>query len=198
MYLEVQGKTITLPTGGGGNWGPKHYPNTVAHLTEDPPEHFHEVAVSRDARGNYYCSFDFDDAEQDGHEDESTPRKRRKKRKTRTMREDGVVAFDLGVKTLATGYTDQGRFYHIGGFKGYRYYNKQLDKLRSRRDKCKKQSRRYLHLSNVYKRVAEKKRRKQHDCLHKASHLIAHRLAERAVVIGDHAHRADGHQEKRR
>src|SRR5215469_14196325 len=37
MYLEVQGKTITLPTGGGHNWGPKRYPNVVAHLTEDPP-----------------------------------------------------------------------------------------------------------------------------------------------------------------
>ena len=52
MYLEVQGKTITLPTG-GHSWGPKRYPNVVAHLTEDPPEHFHEIAVSRDARGNY-------------------------------------------------------------------------------------------------------------------------------------------------
>jgi putative transposase len=29
------------------------------------------------------------------------------------------------------------------------------------------------------------KRNKQRDCLHKASHLIAHRLAERAMVIGD-------------
>jgi putative transposase len=95
------------------------------------------------------------------------------------------VAFDLGIKTLATGFTDQGRFYHIGGFKGYRWYNKQLDKIRSKRDKCKKKSRRYLRLSRVYQRVFEKKRRKQRDCLHKASHLIAHRLAERAVVIGD-------------
>ena len=42
-----------------------------------------------------------------------------------------------------------------------------------------------MYLSKVYKRVAERKRRKPQDCLHKASHLIAHRLAERAVVIGD-------------
>jgi putative transposase len=103
------------------------------------------------------------------------------------LRTDGVVAFDLGIKTLATGYTDQGRFYHVGGFKGYRYYNQQLDKIRSKRDQCKKKSRRYIHLSKVYKRVAEKKRNKQRDCLHKASHLIAHKLAERAVVIGDRA-----------
>jgi putative transposase len=181
MYLEVKDKAIMLPTGGGGNWGPKRYQNIVAHLTEEPPEHFHEVAVSSDARGNYYCSFVYDDAEQGENEE----RKARKRRKQRPLRAEGVVAFDLGIKTLATGVTDQGRFYHIGGFKGYRYYNKQLDKIRSKRDKCKKKSRRYIHLSKVYKRVAEKKRNKQRDCLHKASHLIAHQLAERAVVIGD-------------
>ncbi|HVB72268.1 MAG TPA: transposase [Ktedonobacteraceae bacterium] len=184
MYLEIQDKTIILPTGGGGNWGPKRYQNINASLTEEPPEHFREVAVSRDARGNYYCSFVYDDTEQ--HEDDQRKaHKRQKKRKQRHLRDDGIVAFDLGIKTLATGYNDQGRFYHIGGFKGYRSYNKQLDKIRSKRDKCKKKSRRYIHLSRVYKRVAEKKRRKQQDCLHKASHLIAGTLAERAVVIGD-------------
>ncbi len=183
MYLvKIQGDTIILPTGGKGR--NKAYPNIVASLTEQPPDHFHEVAVSRDARGNYYCSFVYDDAEQQ-EDDTRKAHKSRKKRKQRPLRDDSIVAFDLGIKTLATGINDQGRFYHIGGFKGYRWYNKQLDKIRSKRDKCKKKSRRYIHLSNVYKRVAEKKRRKQQDCLHKASHLIAHQLAERAVVIGD-------------
>src|SRR6185312_6528820 len=69
--------------------------------------------------------------------------------------------------------------------KGGQWYNRQLDKIRSKRDKCKKKSRRYIHLSKVYKRVSEKKRHKQRDSLHKASHLIAHRLVERTVVIGD-------------
>jgi len=185
MYLEVHGNTLILPTGGGGNWGPKRYPNIVAHLTEDPPEHFHEVAVSRDARGNYYCSFVYDDAEQGNQDSEYKPRKKQKKRKQCEIRHDGIVAFDLGIKMLAAGVNDQGRFYHIGGFKGYRWHNKQLDKIRSKRDRCKKKSRRYIHLSKVYKRVSERKRNKQRDCLHKASHLIAHQLAERAVVIGD-------------
>ncbi len=186
MYLDkIEGHTIILPTGGGRNWGPKRYPNIVAHLTETPPEHFREVAVSRDARGNYYCSFVFDDAEQDSKDDEHKSSKNRKKRKTLAIRSDGIVAFELGIKTLATGVNDQGRFYHVGGFKGYRWYNKQLDKIRSKRDRCKKHSRRYIHLSKVYKRVSERQRNKQKDCLHKASHFIAHRLAERAVVIGD-------------
>ncbi len=140
----------------------------MAHLSEQPPAHFREVAVTRDARGHYYCSFVYEELEQDNHH-----------------HAHGTVAFDLGIKTLATGYTDQGRFYRIGSFKGYRYYNKQLDKIRSKRDKCKKKSRRYIYLSKVYKRISQKKRNKQQDCLHKASHLIADRLAERAVVMGD-------------
>src|SRR5690348_15432503 len=63
MYLDTaQGNTIILPTGGKGR--NKTYPNIGAHLTEEPPAHFHEVAVSRDARGNYYLSFVYDDSEQ--------------------------------------------------------------------------------------------------------------------------------------
>ena len=166
MYVKIEGRTITLPTGGGGRHGPKRSPNIVATLTEDAPAHFKEVAISRDARGNYYASFP-------AHRDE------------KTCETEGIVAFDLGVKTLATGVTEQGRVYHIGGFKGGRWYNKQLDKIRSKRDRCKKKSRRYKHLSQVYKRVSQQKRNKQQDSLHKASHLIAHTLVERTVVVGD-------------
>src|SRR5260370_35278219 len=65
MYLNIiKGNTVVLPTGGGQQWGPKLYSNILAHLTEEPPDYFHEVAVSRDARGHYYCSFVYDDAEQ--------------------------------------------------------------------------------------------------------------------------------------
>ncbi len=166
MDIKIEGDKITLPTGGGGKHGPKNYLNVVARLTEVPPEHVKEVAISRDARGNYYASFPAE-------------------RSAQACETDGVVAFDLGIKTLATGVNEQGRVYTIGGFKGSRWYNKQLDKMRSKRDTCKKKSRRYIYLSKVYKRVSEKKQNKQKDSLHKASHLIAHTLVERTVVVGD-------------
>jgi len=109
-----------------------------------------------------------------------------------------VIAFDLGIKTLATGVNEQGRMYHIGGFQGARWYNKQLDTIRSKRDKCKKKSRRYIHLSRVYKRVSEKKRQKQRDSLHKASHLISHKLVESTVVVGDLSQRQMALKEQRK
>ena len=166
VYLKIEGTILLLPTGGGGRHGPKRFPNIQARLTEGPPEHFREVAISRDARGNYYASFSYREEECEQQAGE-------------------VVAFDLGIKTLATGVSEQGKVYHVGGFKGGRWYNRQLDKIRSKRDRCKKKSRRYIHLSRVYKRISEKKRNKQKDCLHKASHLIAHKLVERTVVVGE-------------
>lgn len=184
MYIKIQGNTLILPTGGKGS--NKKYPNVEAYLTETPPNVFGEVAISRDARGNYYASFVY-------KEDEQTHERREGQAE--------YVAFDLGVKTLATGVNEQGRFYHVGGMKGVQWYNKQLDKLRSKRDRCKKKSRRYIHLSNVYKRVSEKKRNKKLDSLHKASHLIAHTLVERTVIVGDLSQRqmvTKQHQERNR
>lgn len=163
-YIKIENGVLILPTGGRGK--NKQYPNVQAKLTEEAPQGFREVAISRDARGNYYASF--------SHH-----------RKEDAQEQGKVVAFDLGVKTLAVGTNEQGRIYHVGGFKGSRWYNKQLDKIRSKRDRCKKKSRRYIHLSKVYKRVSEKKQNKQRDSLHKASHLIAHKLVERTVVVGD-------------
>ena len=166
MYVKVEDHTVFLPTGGGRGKKDKPFPTIAAGLTETPPLGYKEVAISRDARGYYHASFVYpvQEAEQQAGQ---------------------VVAFDLGIKTLATGVNEQGRIYHIGGFKGHQWYNRQLDKIRSKRDRCQKKSRRSLHLSQVYQRVSQQKRNKRRDCLHKASHLIAHRLVERTVVIGD-------------
>jgi putative transposase len=183
MYVKVEGNRLTLPTGGGGKSGiAKRYPNIVARLTEPAPANYREVAISRDARGHYYASF----VAEEPHT---------------ASRSAGVVAFDLGIKILAMGVNEQGRVYTVGGFKGHQWYNHQLDKIRSKRDRCQKRSRRYLHLSQVYHRVSEHKRNKQRDCLHKASHLMASRLVESTVVIGDLSQRQmamKAHQEKNR
>jgi len=164
MYLKVEGDRLILPTGGKGR--NKRHPTVVARLTEQAPIGYKEVAISRDGRGDYYVSF--------VHEVKEALQER-----------GGVLALDLGIKTLATGANEHGRLYHIGGFKGAKWYNKQLDVIRSKRDRCKKGSKRYRHLSQVYKRVSQQKRSKRADCLHKASHLIAHTLVERTVVVGD-------------
>jgi putative transposase len=183
MYVKVEGNRLYLPTGGGGECGiAKRYPNIVARLTEPAPANYYrEMAISRDARGHYYASFVSEQSDA-------------------TVHSGGVVAFDLGIKALAMGVNEQERIYRIGGFTGHQWYNHQLDKIRSKRDRCQKRSRRYVHLSQVYQRISECNRNEQRDCLRKASHLIAHRLVESTVVIGDLSQRQmvmKAHQKKR-
>src|ERR1051326_2935821 len=100
-YLLFEGKRLILPTGGKGQH--KRFPNVLAALAEVPPCGFREVAISRDARGHYHASFVYE-----APEAEPQPGQ--------------VVAFDLGIKTLAVGANEQGRFYHIGGEKGHPWY----------------------------------------------------------------------------
>ncbi|MCL5972309.1 MAG: transposase [Firmicutes bacterium] len=165
MYLRVEGHTLILPTGGRGKT--KRLADIQARLTETPPTPFREVAITKDAEGHYYATF--------LSETQQFP----------LQADDGcAMAYDLGIKTLATGYSTTGRFLHIGGFTAYRWYNKQLDKIRSLRSRCQKGSRRYRYLTQVYHRVSEQKRRKQRDSLHKASAFLT-RQAERAIVLGD-------------
>jgi putative transposase len=174
MYIQVEGDRLLLPTGGGNKTSvAKRFPTIVARLTEPAPCSYREVAISRDARGHYYASFVAEQPDALAQPD---------------AQDAGVLAFDLGIKTLATGVNMQGRIFHIGGFHGGGWYNRHLDEIRSKRDRCQKlptKSRRYRGLSQTYQRVAEKKRNKQIDCLHKASSLIAYRLVASTVVIGD-------------
>src|SRR5947209_18773193 len=57
MYLKIEADILRLPTGGKGK--NKKYPTITAKMTELPPDGYREVAVSRDARGNYYASFSY-------------------------------------------------------------------------------------------------------------------------------------------
>jgi putative transposase len=103
MYVRVEGNTVLLPTGGGRGKKDKPYPTIAAGLTESPPTGYREVAVSRDARGHYHASFVYEvqgEAQAAGSN----------------------IAFDLGIKTRASGVNEHGRFYHVGGFKGYQWY----------------------------------------------------------------------------
>ncbi|PSR23203.1 MAG: transposase [Sulfobacillus acidophilus] len=165
VYLRVEGNVLILPAGGRG--AQKRFPDIRAHLTETPPMPFREVAITKDAEGRCYATFLLDVSESPKPADDGS-----------------AIAYDLGIKTLATGDSTTERFLHIGSFTTYRWYNKQLDDIRSLRSRCRKGSRRYRDLTQVYHRVSEKKRREQRDALHKASAFLT-RPAENAIVIGD-------------
>ncbi len=175
---------LILPTGGGGT-GTKRVPNVVATLTEVP------------------ALLTFGRWRSPGmHAGTTTPPLSMRLPKAEPQ-PGQVVAFDLGIKTLAIGRQRAGALLsHRRIQKGHQWYNEQLDKIRSKRDRCKKKSRTvHSPLARSTSGSRNSKRNKHRDCLHKASHLIAHPLVESTVVIGDLSQRqmvTKAHQEKRR
>src|SRR5260370_40460739 len=93
MYIQIEGKILILPTAGNGAKN-KRNPTVEAELTEQPPQGFREVAMSRDGRGDYYASFSY--------------------RVKETKQQPGeFLTFTLGTKTLATALNNQTSFIHI-------------------------------------------------------------------------------------
>jgi len=80
-----------------------------------------------------------------------------------------LVGIDVGVTNLVA--TSQGEV--IRNRTDAKYFDKQINELKSRRDsKCKKHSRRYCFLSRVIKRLYGVKKRKVNDYLHKVSRRL--------------------------
>lgn len=88
---------------------------------------YKDVAISRDGQGHYYASFVSEDeasiiyGQKDQHEDppqgDGTASQQHQEGAF-VNREAGILALDLGIKTLATGVNDRGQVNHVGGFKG--------------------------------------------------------------------------------
>lgn len=116
-----------------------------------------------------------------------------------------IIAFDPGHKTLAYGVDNAGLATQIDNFPGARYFEQQLDHIKSKRDRCKrksqpvirdekviyyKPSRRYTHLDNCYKRLLERRR----DSTKQMLETLANYLSKHydVIAIGDYTPHGGG------
>ena len=105
-----------------------------------------QVSITNDTTGWYLCV----------HTDYSPVKQRSNTR----------VAIDLGTTKIYTTETGES----VNAPSHQKYYDKQIDNLRSRRDAtCKKGSRRFKYLSRTIKKLYSVKSRKTNDALHKIS-----------------------------
>ena len=84
MYIRVEGHTHILPTRGRGKT--KRLADIHAPLTETAPTLFREVAITKDVEDQYYVTFLLEINESLLQVDDGS-----------------AIAYDLGIKTLATG-----------------------------------------------------------------------------------------------
>lgn len=156
MYIKILDKFhFILPTGKGFN-------NFKIQTCEQIPDNFSTLTITK-KKDDFFVCFTVNKEEKE------------------IVRNENILAIDLGIKTLVTGFNGN-EFTEIGKFS---HYTKHLDELRSKRDKCKKNSRRYKKWSLIFNRQTNNYLNRANDYLHKASYWITNKLPEKRVIVGD-------------
>ena len=93
-------------------------------------------------------------------------------------------AFDLGV-TKHTAVNLNGRFVEFRNSRHDRYWNPILDRLQSRRDRCRKKSRRWNYLNCVFKKYKRRCSCQTKDFQHKLSRKIVDNTKANTIIVGD-------------
>ena len=93
-------------------------------------------------------------------------------------------AFDLGV-TKHTAVNSYGKFVEFIIPRHDKYWNPVVDLLQSRRDHCKKKSRRWHHWNKTLKKSKRKCARQTKDFQHKLSRKIVNNTKANTIIVGD-------------
>lgn len=93
-------------------------------------------------------------------------------------------AWDLGV-TKQTGVNLEGRFTEIKNIRPDKYWEKPIAELQSRRDHCKKNSRKYKFVNGLKRKVERKCRHQIKDFQHKVSKRIVNNTKSNTILVGD-------------
>ncbi len=93
-------------------------------------------------------------------------------------------AFDLGV-TKHTAVNNYGKFIEFTNSRHDQYWNPIVDLLQSRRDHCKKKSRRWHHWNRALKKGKRKCARQTRDFQHKLSRKIVENTKANTIIVGD-------------
>ncbi len=126
----------------------------------------YQVTIFQDDKEKYYVSVVYE-------------------QKTPVYVDNGLYqAFDLGV-TKHTAVNIYGQFVEFANSRHDSYWNPRLDRLQSRRDHCKKKSRKWRYLNNVLKKHKRKCSRQTRDFQHKLSHRIVENTKANTIIIGD-------------
>ncbi len=93
-------------------------------------------------------------------------------------------AFDLGI-TKHTAVNTNGKFIEFYNKRPDKYWKKPIAKLQSRRDHCKKYSRKWVMLNRVKRRCEKKRNNQMKDFQHKLSKKIVNNTRSNTIIVGD-------------
>lgn len=95
-----------------------------------------------------------------------------------------LLAIDLGIKNLATAVDEKGNVFRFPNPRILKFYDREIDKIKSKRDKCRKGSKRRNNWNRVLNRLWERRNNRISDGLHKLSRALVN-LRPSTLIIGD-------------
>lgn len=101
-------------------------------------------------------------------------------------KETKILSLDMGLKNLANGIDNKGDVIVANNRskKINKYFNKQIDKTKSKLSKCKNGSRKHKHLSHIKRKLLKKKNTQLKQTLHVQSKKLTD-MNYNTIVIGD-------------
>ena len=145
--------------------GKKFIPSITINLKEEIEVNPQQVTITK-TYNKYYACF------------------RCEREKPKIKQDGNIVSLDLNQSNLFAMVNDKSESVIMGKPKIATYFDKQLDNVKSKRDKCKKHSRRFEYLNKTISRLYKKRREQIKLCVY----TIAHRIAQtsKLVLIGDY------------
>ncbi|WP_321416873.1 transposase [uncultured Methanomethylovorans sp.] len=94
-------------------------------------------------------------------------------------------AIDLGITKIVTAVNTQGKFFETKTPRSDQYWNAKIDSIKSRRDHCKKGSKRWNRLHNTYRKMEAKKSHQIKDFQHNLSKKMIENTKANTIIVGD-------------
>ncbi len=94
-------------------------------------------------------------------------------------------AIDIGIFKIVTAVNSHGKFFEAQTPRPDKYWNKKIDTLKSRRDHCKKGSKRWQRFNKNIKTMERKKANQHKDFQHKLSRKMIDNTKANTIIVGD-------------
>jgi putative transposase len=94
------------------------------------------------------------------------------------------LAIDIGVSNIVTAVNTDGKFIQIKNKRVDKYWQPKIEKLQSRRDHCKKGSRRWNKLNTLLKKCKRKCANQLRDFQHKLSIKLVKNTRANTIIVG--------------
>jgi putative transposase len=94
-------------------------------------------------------------------------------------------ADDAGITKIVTAVNSQGKFFEVKTPRIDKYWQPKIDSLKSKRDHCKKKSKKWVRLHSIYRNMEKKKSNQLRDFQHKLSKKMVNNTKANTIIVGD-------------